>query len=916
MRWFAALCTLWFGTAHAGTAITRIANLNTTPGQHYALGVNGLVLNGLTFFAHADVATGQELWVTDGTSAGTHLFLDLLPGPLSSRAEPLWVVNGKLVFDADDGEHGRELWVTDGTPAGTSLLLDVYPGPKGGFEQAYEAGGGLGLFRANDGEHGDELWATDGTPGGTRLFVDLNPNGSSYVNQVVYTAGQWFFIGNDGSGIYQLYGTDGGSSGLHRITNQTTSPGNQINNLSVLNNLVLFSGNNGTDGLEPWVSDGTTAGTQQLGDFTPGTLGSYPTRAIAFGAQAIELLTNPPAGVAVTDGTPAGTRRIATLAQVPQTFSSAPVAARQGSLVYFTGAATTGDFELWVTDGSDAGTRLVKDVNPGDGGAGIQAISPLSNGVFFMASDGTGVLEPWFSDGSAGGTQRLLALNPDGGTVSSQQVGPLGDGGVLFVLRNPSSAEELWVTFGSASNTRKVFSWSVEPDSSEPFQLFSVDGGVAFFGLRDGIIAFFTSDGTAAGTRAWPEAQYLSQPTAWRGGMTVGCDQRDSGEETCLVDDVSSGPRLVADIMPGPNGTYPFEAVTGASGRLFFRGIYGGWAIVTELADGGWGGKSCGFGSLVTPPLLPLGDRLISHEILGFTPGEITCITDGTDAGTWSLPGPFPQEGAQLGDRLLVSANASLGDELYVTDGSPSGFVLASDIVPGAKSSGPTQLVRAGGAIYFVATDPAHGAELWKWDGTTTSLVKDIRPGPVGSAPSSLTVIDDQLFFAADDGVTGREPWTSDGTSAGTARLTDLRPGPEGSYPQSFVKYAQDAIVFAADDGTTGREPWTVRATGEIVQLGDVVPGPQGSDPGNFVWSAGKLFFVARDALGDAEPYVAVEIDGGFTDGGQTDGGLSQNSDGGTSDPGPRKYTVACGCNQTSGTALLLLALVLLRRRQ
>jgi ELWxxDGT repeat protein len=63
--------------------------------------------------------------------------------------------------------------------------------------------------------------------------------------------------------------------------------------------------------------------------------------------------------------------------------------------------------------------------------------------------------------------------------------------------------------------------------------------------------------------------------------------------------------------------------------------------------------------------------------------------------------------------------------------------------------------------LFFAASDPIHGQELWESDGTArgTFMVQDINPGSAGSAPSSLTSIDGTLYFTADDGAHGRELW-------------------------------------------------------------------------------------------------------------------------------------------------------------
>src|SRR5262249_58032778 len=80
---------------------------------------------------------------------------------------------------------------------------------------------------------------------------------------------------------------------------------------------------------------------------------------------------------------------------------------------------------------------------------------------------------------------------------------------------------------------------------------------------------------------------------------------------------------------------------------------------------------------------------------------------------------------------------------------------------PGSGSSLPNHLTAVGGTLFFSAFDPAHGIELWKSDGTAagTVLAADINLGSHGSYPSDLAFVNGALFFSADDGQNGREPW-------------------------------------------------------------------------------------------------------------------------------------------------------------
>jgi ELWxxDGT repeat protein len=66
--------------------------------------------NGVLYFQADDGVHGPELWVSDGSEAGTLMVKDLWPGASSSYALPLMEMGGTLYFEADDGDSGLELW--------------------------------------------------------------------------------------------------------------------------------------------------------------------------------------------------------------------------------------------------------------------------------------------------------------------------------------------------------------------------------------------------------------------------------------------------------------------------------------------------------------------------------------------------------------------------------------------------------------------------------------------------------------------------------------------------------------------------------------------------------------------------------------------------------------------------------------
>src|SRR5262249_47209633 len=86
-------------------------------------------------FEAGDGATGLEVRNSNGTATGTALVKDINPGGKGILGDtpyyygpPIQVAGGLAYVVADDGTSGHELWVTDGTAAGTMQVADLNPG--------------------------------------------------------------------------------------------------------------------------------------------------------------------------------------------------------------------------------------------------------------------------------------------------------------------------------------------------------------------------------------------------------------------------------------------------------------------------------------------------------------------------------------------------------------------------------------------------------------------------------------------------------------------------------------------------------------------------------------------------------------------------------------------------------------------
>ena len=61
--------------------------------------------------------------------------------------------------------------------------------------------------------------------------------------------------------------------------------------------------------------------------------------------------------------------------------------------------------ELWKSDGTEAGTAMVKDIRRGSDGSYPSFLTSVGRRLFFTADDGVAGTELWVSDGTASETR-------------------------------------------------------------------------------------------------------------------------------------------------------------------------------------------------------------------------------------------------------------------------------------------------------------------------------------------------------------------------------------------------------------------------------------------------------------------------------------------------------------------------------
>ena len=782
-------------------------------------------------------------------------------GTSNSSPNNLFVYNGKVYFGADDssgsntgGEDlGRELWVTDGTEAGTMLVKDLRLGSDSSSPNAFFEFNGTLYFSAQDGiTTGNILFSSDGTSAGT------STTGNSFIFNPAELNGLIYYVNtSDGNALYQFDGTNEENvadvgAGAEALIGGT---------FTVFEDILLcymdYSTDEATIGRELYEYD-PTADTFTLvkditGDNADASISNFTVLGVEVYFEALNALWK-------TDGTEAGTIVVdaaatASIAGVNNLY------AWNGQL-FFEGDDGTGD-QLWKYDpGSDMVTNLSaiggtnNNHDPGD-------YSPSGDYLYYSAKDANDTdTHLWRTDGTTveqldntikdvdeitalgdvllfegdngnTGNELYFYIPPvpvkeinDSGTSSSSPRNLFAYNGKVYFGADDSNGSntggedlgrELWVTDGTEAGTVLVKDLRPGSDGSSPSFFFEYNGTL-YFSAQDGITTgnvLFSSDGTAAGTVTTGNS-FIFNPTELNGLIYY----VNTSDGSALYQFDGTNEENVADVGAG------VEALAGGIFTAFGDKLLCYMSYSTDEATIGlelyeYNPAEDTF-TLVKDITGDNEDASISNfTVLGaevyFEALNALWKTDGTETGTIAIGAAATASIAGVNNlyawngQLFFEGDDGTGDQLWKYDPGSDMVTNLSTIAGTNNNHDPGDYAPASNYLYYSAKDANDtDTHLWRTDGTTIeqldNTIKDV---------DEITLLGNILLFEGDNGTTGNELYSFTiprtlvvdleitGTATmiiGTAQVLSVSISPAEATDQTVTWSSSDTGIATVDE--------------------------------------------------------------------------------------------------------------------
>ncbi|MEM9675179.1 MAG: ELWxxDGT repeat protein [Bacteroidota bacterium] len=611
------------------------------------------------------------------------------------------------------------------------------------------------------------------------------------------------------------------------LVNTLTVPaGSNSSNFVFMDGKAFFIADDGIHGKELWTSDGTEAGTLLVKDIFEGKVGSFQ------GLGQHQMLV------------------------VNET-------------LFFVATDKKHGLELWKSDGTEAGTALVKDINPGVEGSFFSDLVVFENLLYFsgnlglMRSDGTengtvpvenfSGLQIGFPSGLTEANSQLFFTALESGQrglykydsqsislVSNVEANPnslTAAGNLLYFETEANNTESLWRSDGSAEGTNVVYStdrwlsqeflsiedtlfffandslWRIDNTLEEPTFVASTQSTNGIGYVFDNTIYYRTR-----------ESQYYENPVyaIWRSNGTP------EGTEKFISD---TDLAFIWHIFDSPGGVIMAATSSDDQTGIWKLQSDGTATLLKEFYQSSLGSFSDSFSQLPQTTIFSVGTNSPYEQELWQTNSTIEGTQLVKNINTFESGG-FINGFTTAENHVYFAADSDIdigGYTLWKSD-----INTTSDINQYLAEGSP--LITFRDEVYFV--NPDYGVSKINQTNTIVEVSQ--------VSPERFVVSDSAIWFIASYGL-----WTSNGTNT-----NELFQSASGSIEINSAVIIGNDLFFSAEtyneNISLGKELWKSDGTKEgTYTVKDILAGSSaGSNPEYLTSFNNILYFAATDESG------------------------------------------------------------------
>lgn len=409
-----------------------------------------------------------------------------------------------------------------------------------------------------------------------------------------------------------------------------------------------------------------------------------------------------------------------------------------GSYFYFMGNTQKGfvmnvynptfGVEPWISDGTNKGTFLLKDIGPGASNS-LFSNDAFSNDtiLYFFAFDesNSNVINLWRTDGSSNGTYFIDSLGPNYPNKYYEEATFYK--GEFYYFISSQSYKTLYATDGSKKKPRKIYAFNdsnyISRSSIKVF-----NNQLYFYGYdTEHGAELWTSDGTSAGTKLMFDLNTGTNSSIFNNGKLVSCQNKlffvaqrysQEGFELFYIDKQSNEPWLLRDFTPLSNKSSQITLIEGNDSFFLFN-VLNAAPAETYVSDGNWS-NTRKFHTPKEPDPNPYHYTYGVHKTKNFT--------------------------------LVSSYTSATGVELFKSDQQFNNLGLLRDINPGIGNSingSYAKIFEVGKKAYFLGFNFMLGNDIWVTDGTSDSTLIYLEfAGNNQTMSDILHQWNNRLFFA------------------------------------------------------------------------------------------------------------------------------------------------------------------------